>query len=161
AWHILDLPLEVMPERVHMNRDRLSPTHPGELGFLEIRSYPELVLGQRHQALPRLYTLPELGAAITDHSFSGRANARVTQVEFGLIERGLRRLNLCLARCDGTQGARRGSLVGFNRRRLSSGRRVVLIELRLGNDVQLDELGVAPCVAFGEVVLRVRLSDGG
>src|SRR5215469_16470636 len=87
-----------MPERIDMNRDRLTPTHPGELGFLEIRSYPELVLGQRHQALPGLYPLPELSAAIANHSIRGRANARVTQVEFGLIERGLRCL-LLVSRC--------------------------------------------------------------
>src|SRR5262249_59854136 len=119
--HVFDMPLEVTPEGINMNRNRLTRSHPGKLGFLEIRGYPELVLGQRHQALPGLYALTELGAAIADDSIRRRSDARVTQVELGLIERGLCRLDLCLARGDGAQAARRRSLVAFHGCGLSSG----------------------------------------
>ena len=132
AGHVLDVPVEVTPERINVNRDRLTRTHPGELRFLEIRGYPELVLGQRQQALSGLYTLTELGAAIADDSVRGRGDARVTQVELRLIERSLRRLDLCLTRCDGAQGARRRSLVRFHGCSLGPGGRVILIKTLTG-----------------------------
>src|SRR5260370_39023707 len=89
ARHVFDVSFEIAPERIDMNRDRLTRTHPGELGFLEICGYPELVLGQRHEALCGLHALTELCASIADNSVSRCDDACIAEVQARLIEVGL------------------------------------------------------------------------
>src|ERR1700722_3275916 len=54
---ILDVALIVTPESVDANRDALARVHLRELGFLKVRSYPDVIgLGHKHEGLARFDT---------------------------------------------------------------------------------------------------------
>ena len=55
--------------------------------------------------------------------------------------------------------ARGCGLIDFHGSSLRTGGRVVLIEVGLGNDLELDQLGVPRCVPLSQVVLRLCLMD--
>ena len=142
-----------------MNRDRLTRTHPGELGFLEICGYPELVLGQRHEALCGLHTLTELRASIADNSVSRSDDACIAEVQSRLIEVGLSLLYLRFFGSDGALCTCGRGLIAIDRRILGACGRIVLVKFRLGNNLLLDQLRIALRISLREVILCLVLAN--
>src|SRR5271156_3954849 len=118
AGYTLDVAVVVAPCSIDVNLDGLAATHLTQLRLAEVSGGPDIIeRNDGKQLLAWLHALADLHSLVVDHSGGGRDDMRITQIERGLIQRSLRRLDRGLGLAD---HLRRGS--DFRAVRVDDGR---------------------------------------
>src|SRR6266851_3337288 len=115
ARQIPDIAIVVAAEGVDVDGDLLATMHPRELRLLEIRGHPDLVgLSHEHQRLSRFDSGAKLDGTSADDAVGGSINFCVTEVQQSLIEGGLCRIGISLARRYTLEGGARSLARGVH-----------------------------------------------
>src|ERR1700730_11044776 len=149
AWRVLDVAPIVTTERIDVNCYLLAPMHTGELRFLEVGGYPDLIgLGHEHQGLSRLNSGTKLDGPFADDAIRRGIDSCIAQVEQRLIEGGLCRVSIRLACSNRLERRACGLTSGVNRRRIDSSSRNILIVLLLRHHLLREQGGVSSRISL-------------